>query len=160
ARDDDDVGRVLRQHAPTWVAQLPSLDTDRAAPPPVATTPARMLRELADALEVLTRERPLVLVLEGLHWSDASTIHLIAYVARRRETARLLLIGTFRPADAIVYDNPLRAVKQELHARGQCDELSLGPLSLEDVQAYVDGRFGAGPHDRWQRLASRVHQRT
>ena len=33
-------------------------------------TQARMLRELAEALEVLTAIRPLVLVVEDLHWSD------------------------------------------------------------------------------------------
>ena len=36
----------------------------------IATMPARMLREMADALEVFTRRRALVLVLEDLQWSD------------------------------------------------------------------------------------------
>ena len=42
------------------------------------TTRERMLRELAEALEVLTAEQPLMLVLEDLHWSDASTVELLA----------------------------------------------------------------------------------
>ena len=46
-------------------------------------TQARMLRELAEALEVLTAEQPLLLVLEDLHWSDAATLEWLAYVARR-----------------------------------------------------------------------------
>src|SRR5262249_19698654 len=81
-----DVARVLRRHAPMWVTHLAALDQegngglhDGGA---IATTPARMLREMADALEVLTRTRPVVLVLEDLHWSDPSTIDLITYVAR------------------------------------------------------------------------------
>ena len=48
---------------------------------------ARMLRELAEALEVLTAERPLVLVFEGLHWGDQATLEWLAYVARRRDPA-------------------------------------------------------------------------
>ena len=52
-------------------------------------TPARMLREFAEALEVLTAERPLVLVLEDLHWSDRATVEWLAYVVRRRDPARL-----------------------------------------------------------------------
>ena len=48
------------------------------------TMPARMLREMADALEVFTRRRALVLVLEDLQWSDRSTVDLIACIARRR----------------------------------------------------------------------------
>jgi predicted ATPase len=54
---------------------------------------------MAEALEVLTAERPLVLVLEDLHWSDRSTLDLLAYLARRREPARMLLVGTYRPAE-------------------------------------------------------------
>src|SRR4030095_5825333 len=105
-------------------------------------------------------DRSLVLVLEDLHWSDASTIDLIPYVARRREPARLLLIGTFRPADAIVTDHPIRHAKQDLQARGQCENPGPEPLSLDDVRAYVDARFGAALVDQRQRLAKRVYERT
>jgi DNA-binding winged helix-turn-helix (wHTH) protein/tetratricopeptide (TPR) repeat protein len=153
ARDDStgETIRVLNRHAPTWAAQLPILET-HAAP----TTPARMLREMADALEVLARERTLALVLEDLQWSDPSTIDLIAYLARRRETARLLVIATFRPAD--VTDHPLERARQELHAN--TEEMRLAPLSAADVHAYVDARFGGAPRDQMRRLAARVHERT
>ena len=63
-------------------------------------TRERMLREMAELLEAVTAERPMILVLEDLHWSDHSTLELIAYVAQRRAPARLLLIGTYRPAEA------------------------------------------------------------
>lgn len=161
ARDDasGEVDRVLRRHAPTWIAQLPALDEAHATPPGTAS-PARMLREMADALEVLTRDRPLVLVLEDLHWSDVSTIDLIAYVARRRQPARLLLIGTFRPADALVSDHPLWKAKQDLLSQRQCAELAVPPLTLADVQAYVDGRFAGAARDQMRRLATSLHERT
>ena len=42
----------------------------------------RMLRELAEALEALTIERPIVLSLEDLHWSDLSTLELLSVLAR------------------------------------------------------------------------------
>jgi hypothetical protein len=51
-------------------------------------TQQRMLREMAEALAALTAERPLVLLLEDLHWSDASTLDLIAAIARRTEPAQ------------------------------------------------------------------------
>jgi predicted ATPase len=73
-----------------------------------------MLRELAEGLEALSAERPLVLVLEDLHWSDASTVEALAMLARRREPARLLVLDTYRPVDLIVHDHPLRVLKQEL----------------------------------------------
>jgi hypothetical protein len=46
-------------------------------------TPARMRRELAQALDVLTADAPLVLVLEDLQWSDRSTVDLLAHLAQR-----------------------------------------------------------------------------
>jgi len=166
ARTDgaDELRDVLRRHAPTWVPQLPALDTKPAAPSPegegIATTPARMLREMADALEVLTRRRALVLVLEDLQWSDPSTVDLIGCVARRRQPARLMVIGSLRPADVIVHDHPLRALEQQLQASGHCEELPLELLSLADVTAYLGARFGMEPSEQMRRLASRIYERT
>ena len=60
----------------------------------------RMLREIAQALEVLAAQKPIVLWLEDLHWSDPSSLAVIAFLAGRRDPARLLLIASFRPADA------------------------------------------------------------
>ena len=88
-----------------------------------------MLRELVDALEQLTAVQPLVLVLEDLHWSDASTVEVLALLARRREAARLLVLGTYRPVEVIVHEHPLKAVKQELVAHGQVVEVPLGYLA-------------------------------
>ena len=48
-------------------------------------TQERMLREMAAVLEVLTSESPLAVVLEDLHWSDASTLALLSAVAQRRQ---------------------------------------------------------------------------
>jgi predicted ATPase len=101
-----------------------------------------MLRELAEALEALTTTTPLVLVLEDLHWSDASTVNVRTYLAQRRESARFLLLGTYRPADVVVREHPLRGVIQELRGRGLCDELPLELLLPEDVGAYVAARLG------------------
>src|SRR5207245_9194380 len=105
-------------------------------------TRERMLREMAEAVEVRTVERPLVLWLEDLHWSDYSTLDWLAYVARRREPARLLVIGTYRPVEVIVQEHPLRAVKQELQVHGHCQDLPLGSLSDAAEGEAQAGRFG------------------
>ena len=102
-----------------------------------------MLRELAEALEALTTERPLVLVLEDLHWSDAATMDLVGALARRRAPARLLLLGTYRPVEVIVREHPLHALKLDLTLHRQCMELPLQLLSAADVTQYLEERFGA-----------------
>jgi predicted ATPase/DNA-binding winged helix-turn-helix (wHTH) protein len=138
---------LLRQQAPSWLLQLPALvapsEYEALQRYAGATTRERMLRELAEAVEVLTATRPCVLVLEDLHWSDTATIEWLAYVARRREPARLLLLGTYRPVDAIVRAHPVRSMMQELTVHGYGTELCLQEWSEAGVAAYLVQR-GAG----------------
>jgi predicted ATPase len=102
-----------------------------------------MLRELAEAMEALTAIQPCVLVVEDLHWSDTATIEWLAYMARRRGPARLLVLGTYRPVEAIVRTHPVRAMVQELMVHGYGTELALGEWSEVGVAAYLAQR-GAG----------------
>ena len=105
--------QVLKQHAPTWLVQLPALLTDQelhAVQRRVeGSTRERMLRELVEALDVLGNDAPLVLVLEDLHWSDSATIDLLSMLARRREVSRLLVVATFRPADMVASGSAYRS---------------------------------------------------
>ena len=99
-----------------------------------------MLRELGEFFDRYTEQRPLVLVTEDLHWSDHATIQLMDYIARRRGHARLMWIATFRLAEVIAYDHPLKAVRNELRLHGLCDEIVLDPFSEEEVAAYIAQR--------------------
>src|SRR5262249_16630875 len=121
-------------------------------------TRERMLREMAELLEAATAERPLILVLEDLHWSDHSTLELIAYVAQRRSPAHLLLLGTYRSPAAQRGDSPLRAIAQELRARGCGEEIELTPLAPLDVGTYLRGRLTGGEVE--DDLARVIHART
>src|SRR5262245_35574920 len=106
---------LLHQHAPTWLVQMPALLTatelEALQRKTAGATRERMLRELAEAVEAVTVERPLVLWLEDLHWGDVSTLDWLAFVARRRERARLLVLGTYRPVEVIVREHPLQELK-------------------------------------------------
>jgi predicted ATPase len=152
---------ALRRYAPMWLVQLPGLLSDaeleRVQRQVQGATRARMIRELAQVLEVLTHDRPLVVVLEDLHWSDLSTLECLAALAQRQAPARLLVLGTYRPVETVLRAHPLRGLVQELEGRGQAVDLRLEFLPAEDVTAYVAGRLGgpvAAP------LAAFVHART
>jgi hypothetical protein len=71
---------LLGQQAPTWLVQMPGLvraaDLEMLQRRIVGATRDRMLRELAEALDLLATQQTLVLVLEDLHWSDPSTLDL------------------------------------------------------------------------------------
>jgi DNA-binding winged helix-turn-helix (wHTH) protein/tetratricopeptide (TPR) repeat protein len=154
--------RLLETNAPTWLAQMPSLAASfgNAAlqREVLGATRERMLREMAEAIEGLTADVPLVLLLEDLHWSDPSTLDLISYLARRRAPARLLLIGTYRPVEVALTQHPLKAVKQELHLHALCHELPLEFLTESSVREYLDRRFSPNTFD--PALARLIHART
>jgi hypothetical protein len=153
---------VLRQQAPSWLVQLPALVPEDAYAAVQrrggGATRECMLRELAEAVEALTVVRPMVLVLEDLHWSDAATVDWLAYVAQRREAARLLVLGTYRPPDAMVQGHPIHPVAQELQRHGQGRELSLGYFPEVAVAAYLAQRLGTPPLPAG--LVRALHQRT
>jgi DNA-binding winged helix-turn-helix (wHTH) protein/predicted ATPase len=154
--------QVLHQQALSWLVHLPALvapETFESLQRRAGGTPReRMLRELAEAVEVLTAVRPLMLVLEDLHWSDGATLDWLAYVARRRETARLLVLGTYRPVEAIIREHRVHAVTQELRLHGQATEVILGPWPTAEIALYLSQRCGTDVLP--EGLAEALHQRT
>ena len=153
---------LLRQQAPTWVAQMPWLLTAaqrvQVHDELQGATRERMLREGAEVLDTLTAERPLVLVLEDLHWSDSATVDLLALLARRRTPARLLVLGTYRPGEVLMHHPPLQTVVPDLQRHGLATEIPLPGLSTAAVAAYLAARF---PHQQFPAaLAPWLQQRT
>jgi predicted ATPase len=119
----------LAQQAPTWLSQFPSLvkaDQREALQREIfGATRERMVREICETLESLTAANPLVLVFEDMHWVDPSTLDLISALARRREPAKLVLIGTYRPVDVILSKSRLKSLKQDLLVHQLCEEIPL-----------------------------------
>jgi predicted ATPase len=79
--------------------------------------------------------------LEDLHWADSSSLDWLMAVAQQRRPARLLVIGTYRPADISLGGHPLRTVKQELLAKGQGAEVWMPYLTAEEVSQYLTLRY-------------------
>ena len=153
---------LLRQQAPTWLVQMPWLLTpeDREHLPYElhGATRDRMLREFAAVMDTLTAETPLLLVLEDLHWSDYATLDLLAVLARHRTPARLLVLGTYRPIEAMVQEHPLRTVVYGLQRQGYGLKLPLEGLSDSAVATYLDDRFPG--HQYPEELAGWLYQHT
>jgi DNA-binding winged helix-turn-helix (wHTH) protein/tetratricopeptide (TPR) repeat protein len=141
----EDLPGLLRRFAPTWLAQMPFLVADGDREPlrqeVLGATSQRMIREMAEAIEELTGRAGLLLVLEDLQWSDYSTLDLVATLGRRREPARLMILGTYREAEVDRSHHPLRAVRQELLMRRQSQVLPLDHLPGGAVAEYVTRRF-------------------
>jgi predicted ATPase/DNA-binding winged helix-turn-helix (wHTH) protein len=138
---------ILSAEAPTWLAQLPGLLTrerrEMLQREISGATRERMVRELGDALESITAETALLLLLEDLHWVDDSTVDLISALARRRTPAKLMLLATCRPLDPPRHS--LKALISDLLVRRWCREIDLTPLSQADVEEYLGAQLPTSP---------------
>ncbi len=138
---------MLRNHAPAWLAQLPgpidARDSAALQSEVFGASRERMLREFCELLEALSRERPWILILEDLHWSDYATLDVLSRFALRDQPAAVLIVATYRPGDVKAASHPLRAVHHELQIHGRCAELALDTLSPIEVEQYLRLRFDA-----------------
>jgi predicted ATPase len=143
--EDGSLLQTLTKQAPTWLVQLPSLvkaeQRESLQREVLGSTHGRMVREICEALEAMCAKDPLIVVLEDLHWADTSTLDLISAFARRREPAKLLVIGTYRPVDVVLSQSPVKGLKHDLLIRRLCHEIALERLEESDVAEYLAHEF-------------------
>ena len=96
----------------------------------------RLFEALTEVLERAAEAQPLVVVLEDIHWADASTRHLIAFVARALTDARVLLIATYR-SDELHRRHPLRPFLAEMQRLGGVESHAVPRLDSDGVAAML-----------------------
>jgi serine/threonine protein kinase/tetratricopeptide (TPR) repeat protein len=159
----ESVARAMRMLAPTWYVQIAPLSTgdsstERLLADAKAGSQERMKRELCAFLAEITRLRPSVIWFDDLHWSDVATVDLLAYLATRFDSMRILIVATLRPSDLLLAKHPFLQVKLDLQGRGVCQEIPLGFLSCEEVERYLALEF---PEHRFpDELPALIHART
>jgi predicted ATPase len=159
----DALAETLKWLAPSWYVQVLPLATDtpsfiRLAVEARTSSQERLKRELLAFLEEVGRARPVLFFLDDVHWADASTVDLLAYLGSRVGGLRLLLVVTYRPADLLLARHPFWPVKLDLQGRGLCREIALGFLSRADVEGYLALAFPG--HAFPAGFADLVHART
>ncbi|MFB9596916.1 AAA family ATPase [Saccharothrix longispora] len=102
----------------------------------------------------LAGERPVLLVLEDLHWADASTRHLLSFLLPRLSGQRLLVVATYR-SDDLHRGHPLRPLLVELVRLPAVQRLDLTPLSAIDARSFVAALSDDLPDDVVLEVAER-----
>ncbi|MCQ9180471.1 AAA family ATPase [Streptomyces sp. IBSBF 2953] len=105
---------------------------------------ARLFELTARLLERVAAEHTVVLVLEDLHWADASTRHLLSYLLRTLRTGRLVVLATYR-ADDIHRRHPLRPLLAELDRLRTVRRLELARLTRDEVCRQIAGILAHEP---------------
>jgi predicted ATPase len=161
--DGGAAAQVLRLLAPTWYVQLaplaagdPSLAGVRAEAE--GASQERRKRELGVFLDQVSRQRPLVLFLDDIHWADPSTVDLLAYLGGNSAGQRLLLVLAYRASDLLRSQHSFGPVKMDLQGRGVCREIALPYLSRDDIDRYLALAFVG--HQFPEEFTGFLHART
>jgi DNA-binding CsgD family transcriptional regulator len=100
-----------------------------------------------DFFQSVAKQRPLVLVLEDLHWSDQESLELLRFVARSLEGNRILLMATYREDD-LTRRHPLFMLLPSLNRETQATRIELRSLTVADVHALVDLYYSLSAGDK------------
>ena len=106
------------------------------------STQGRLFELALGLLERMAADRPLVLVIEDLHWSDRSTRDLLAFLVRNLRAERIVFVATYR-SDELHRGHPLRPFLAELDRGGADAALDLRPFDRAELAEQLDGILGA-----------------
>ncbi len=87
-------------------------------------------------LSTLSRITPVLLVLDDLHWTDDSSLELLAYLVRHLQNERIMLVGTCRDVELTANSN-LRTLINDLRREQSVVTLSLQPLTQSQIGSLV-----------------------
>jgi DNA-binding CsgD family transcriptional regulator len=132
---------------------IPGLPT----PPPLDPEAARfrLFDSLAGFLRAAAARRPLLLVLDDLHWADVPSLALLRFMSRELEGAGPLVVGSYRHTE-VDQGHPLLTAVADL-TRGQHRWLLLGGLGQRDVAGFVALVAGTEPSAE---LVAEVYRQT
>ncbi|MEZ4523448.1 MAG: AAA family ATPase [Thermomicrobiales bacterium] len=105
----------------------------------------------------LSADRPLLILLEDLHWADRESLDLLRAIARSLATRPALLVGTYR-GDEIERDSWLARLRPHLVREARANQLDLSPLDQSSVREMVIARYGLDGQHR-DRLVSYLYGR-
>jgi tetratricopeptide (TPR) repeat protein len=131
-------GTTLRK---STMAELAQLVPEFGEPTPAARADAegwrRLFDAVADFLGAVSHDRPLLVLLEDVHWADDMSIRLLAFVARRVARWPALVIATVRDEE-LEDAQVLRGMLGELANESHIAHLQLGPLLEADIRTLTE----------------------
>ncbi len=143
----DEIVRLV----PEIDASVPALEATEVAPDQARF---RLFDAVSAVLRAAAATGPLVLVFEDLHWADEGSLLLLRFMARELQTARLLVVGTYRDVEVPAV-SAFSATLADVIARSI--RIHLGPLDLAEVRELVAAMTGGAPGDETLR---RIHDRS
>jgi DNA-binding SARP family transcriptional activator len=140
---------------------LPELATDAAdeardVVPNPEEARFRLYVAVASVLTQLARNRPLMIVLDDLHWSDSATLRLLEFVAKKIRQGHILIVATYRDIE-VGPDHQLSPALASLARLPMVERVTLDGFSPQEVSSYVLSVTGSAPAEAF---VDELHSRT
>jgi DNA-binding CsgD family transcriptional regulator/tetratricopeptide (TPR) repeat protein len=158
----DELGHVLGPAAPALSRLLPELARVMAPPAgPAGDAPlaaaaalaplagedmskAQLLEHVLGTLDRLSGVRPVLMVVEDLHWADRSTLDLVAFLIRSVRQSRVMLTVTYR-SDELHRRHPLRPLLTSWERDRSIAKIDLSRFSRDEVAAQLGAILEEAP---------------
>ena len=147
----DSLREVMTRFAPDVAPLLPEL----GLPQIVASSPLerhRIGRAFTELLQNLSRQAPLLVILEDLHWVDEASIALVQQLARDVRHSAIAVVITYR-SDEVLRRHPLSTLIADLGRAGLASSIALAPLDQAQTDALIEATLSGAPLDRETRDA-------
>jgi DNA-binding CsgD family transcriptional regulator len=141
---DADLAAVLGPARRELARLLPELDREAAFAAGEAPRTSQLVELVLGVVERLAAERPLMLVLEDLHWADGATLELMAFLVRALRGVGVLLVGTYR-SDELHRGHPLRPLLSGWDRVRTVQRIELGRFARDEVTAQLEAILDERP---------------
>ncbi len=131
---------LFARYAPS--AASPSLPEAFAPRGTIGAVPNQiaLFVQVQDFLAALSKQHPVVLLLDDLHWADPASLDLLRFLARSVATLPLLILVTYR-SDELTRRHPLYALLPQLARDASAARIDLGRLDDDAVGVLVRDRY-------------------
>ena len=150
------LGGELARIVPDLPSRVPGI------PPPLSTEVEaerhRLFEATSDLLAALSAERPVVVVLDDVHWADKATLLLLRHVLRAPPMA-VFVLATYRDTD-LDRSHPLAGVLADLRREANVERLDLHGLDEGEVEAFLGAAAGHDLDEAALDLARALHAET
>ncbi len=141
-----DVDEVVGHHRADLRSLLPELGVDDTIGASIAGDVDRLFDAIAATLSKASRRRPIVVVIEDIHWADAATRDLLASLVHSLGSADILLVATER-SGAVSRTHPLRTWLAEQRRVPTVTSLVLRGLGRDELAQQATALLGHVPGD-------------
>ncbi len=108
----------------------------------------RIITLYVSALKAIAKVRPILLILEDLHWVDVSSAELFNYLSRQVTESRILIIGSYKPSDVLIDEtHPMLGIIAELQGLYGDISINLDEQKVDDEREFVNSYLDSEPNE-------------